>query len=145
MNTMNMPGFTAETSLYKTVNRYVQSAYGVALSDGSPTVIPQGDCPWWKFGGCIFAVGACTAGCVATGPGFAVCLGLCLGAAGAIGCIACAGLSAADEAAARQAANGVGGGGGGGGGCCPPGRRCCGSCASGQCDDICIGPGQSCP
>ncbi len=38
-----------------------------------------------------------------------------------------------------------GGGGGGGGGCCPPGRRCCGSCASGRCDDACIGPGQSCP
>ena len=29
-------------------------------------------------------------------------------------------------------------------GCCPPGRSCCGSCASGKCDDICIGPGQSC-
>jgi hypothetical protein len=25
-------------------------------------------------------------------------------------------------------------------GCWPPGRRCCGSCASGRCDDVCIGP-----
>lgn len=30
-------------------------------------------------------------------------------------------------------------------GCCPPGRRCCGSCASGTCDDICVSPGQQCP
>ncbi len=29
--------------------------------------------------------------------------------------------------------------------CCPSGRRCCGSCASGRCDDVCVGPDQSCP
>src|SRR5262249_41910762 len=29
--------------------------------------------------------------------------------------------------------------------CCPPGQMCCGSCASGRCDDVCISPGQSCP
>ena len=29
--------------------------------------------------------------------------------------------------------------------CCPPGWRCCGSCASGECDDVCVRPGQSCP
>jgi hypothetical protein len=30
-------------------------------------------------------------------------------------------------------------------GCCPPGKRCCGSCETGRCDDVCIGPGQQCP
>jgi hypothetical protein len=29
--------------------------------------------------------------------------------------------------------------------CCPTGWRCCGSCESGQCDDVCVRPGQSCP
>lgn len=29
--------------------------------------------------------------------------------------------------------------------CCPPGKRCCGSCETGRCDDVCIGPGQQCP
>ena len=139
MNTLNMPGFTAETSLYKTDNHYVQTAYGGVLTDGSTTVVPQGDCPWWKFAGCIVAVGACTTGCVVANVGFPVCLGLCLGAAGAVGCVACAGLSSKDEVAARQAALGASGGGGGGGG----GRECCefndnGTCAifkppNGQC------------
>ena len=27
----------------------------------------------------------------------------------------------------------------------PPGWRCCGSCDSGQCDDVCVRLGQSCP
>ena len=160
MNTLNMPGFTAETSLYKTDNHYVQTAYGGVLTDGSTTVVPQGDCPWWKFAGCIVAVGGCTAGCVISGPTFPVCLGLCLGAAGAIGCIACAGLNAQDEMTATQAALGGGGGDGGGGGggggssggpCgCPRGTRCCGGCTKvpGQglvCNDVCIKPGEVCP
>jgi large repetitive protein len=45
----------------------------------------------------------------------------------------------------NSATTGGGGGGGGGGGCCPRGKRCCGSCESGNCDDVCVGPGQSCP
>ena len=112
---MRMPSFTAESSLYKTDNHYAQSAYGGVLIDGSTTVVPQGDCPWWKFFGCIGAVGACTTGCVVANVGFPVCLGLCLGAAGAVGCVACAGLSSEDEVAATQAALSVSGGGGGGG------------------------------
>jgi hypothetical protein len=30
-------------------------------------------------------------------------------------------------------------------GCCPPGYRCCGSCATGRCDDRCVRPPQVCP
>jgi hypothetical protein len=29
--------------------------------------------------------------------------------------------------------------------CCPSGWHCCGSCASGRCDDICVPPGRLCP
>lgn len=118
---MRMPSFAAEASLYKTDNNYTQYAYRGALMDGSTAVVPQGDCPWWKFFGCIAAVGGCTTGCVVSGPAFPVCLGLCLGAAGAVGCVACAGLSPQDEVAATAAALSARPGGGGGGGGPRPG------------------------
>lgn len=136
---MNIPRFSAEASLYKTDNRYAQSAYGGVLIDGSTTVVPQGDCGAWKFFGCIFAVGVCTTGCVVAGPAFPICLGLCLGAAGSIGCIACAGLSSQDEVAATQAALSRPGGGGGGGSPtprpigCEVGEKCCERAPNGDC------------
>jgi hypothetical protein len=101
---MTMPGFSAETSTYKSTDLYRR--YGVAASIiGAPKVNPaQTDCE-------PLCAAACTAATVA-------CLVKCQGGDGD---------------------------GGGGGGCCPPGRTCCGSCASGKCDDACIGPGQSCP
>ncbi len=162
MKAINIPGFTAETSLYATHGYYRTVGAERFVSDGNAAVIPQGNCPAWKWFGCVAAVGACTAGCIvaSTGLGFAVCLGLCLGAAGSIGCVSCAGLSSEDEVTATQAALSMSGGGGGssssGGGrpsghCdCPRGTRCCGGCTKvpGQglvCNDICVGPGEQCP
>lgn len=144
MNAMNMPGFTAETSIYATHRYYRTAGAGSFLSDGSAAVIPQGDCPWWKFFGCIGAVGACTTGCVVANVGFPVCLGLCLGAASAIGCVACAGLSSEDEATATQAAlSGSGGGSGGGGGGGQP-KTCCERDDRGRCI-IWVPKGAECP
>jgi hypothetical protein len=68
MNTMNMPGFAAEASLYHTNNHYRLAAGGPFLSgNGITTVIPQG-CGWGK-------TILCGAG-VAFGG--AVCVGICL-------------------------------------------------------------------
>lgn len=160
MSAMNMPGFTAETSIYATHRYYQTAGAGSFLSDGSAVVIPQGDCPWWKFFGCIAAVGGCTAGCSLTTVGFPACLGLCLGAAGAIGCVACAGLSSEDEDTATQAALSVSGGGSGGGGTggggplgqcrCPRNNKCCGSCVKEPgkpifCDGDCVPLTTQCP
>ena len=39
---MNMPGFTAETSLYQTNNHYRGTAGGSVLSNGNTTITPQG-------------------------------------------------------------------------------------------------------
>lgn len=112
---MSIPRFTAEASLYRSDSHYLVNAYGAAPVDGSTSVIPQADCPWWKFFGCTVAIAGCTAGCIASSVGFPVCLGLCLGAGGSVGCVACAGLSSADETTATQAALSVSGGGSSGG------------------------------
>jgi hypothetical protein len=37
-----MPGFTAETSLYQTSNRYQLAVGGIFRSDGNSAVMPQG-------------------------------------------------------------------------------------------------------
>lgn len=60
MNTLNMPGFTAETSLYKNRTSYRMMADG--NGNDSSGVIPQRK--WLK---CAAAIGAQTAACLA-GP-----------------------------------------------------------------------------
>lgn len=44
MNTMNMPGFTAETALYKTVKHYPVVASGAVSSNQVVPQIPLGLC-----------------------------------------------------------------------------------------------------
>ena len=139
-----MPGFTAETSLYQTSNRYQLAVGGIFRSNGNTVVIPQG-CGWIKSITC----GGAIAGCVV------LCTSACLGGPVACGAcwVGCLGISLygfcrdciPDIGGGGDGGGSGGGGGGGGSGCCPPGRRCCGSCASGRCDDACISPGQSCP
>ena len=122
---MTLPGHTAEVSLYRSKRPYGgdtrrgrSTAAGIVAQDCSE------DCARdWML---------CNIGCGAgsAGVGALICLGVCGVVLGI--CF-------------NKCPVPGGGGVGGGGGCCPPGRRCCGSCATGRCDDVCVGPHQSCP
>ncbi len=108
---MNMPGFTAENSNYKS-NTYYGSVTGLTHLRQTEVVLvhpASGCCPPGKY--------CCGEVCCLNSQ--ACLFGNCL--------------------------PGGGGGGGSSGGCCPRGQTCCGSCESGTCDDVCIGPGQFCP
>jgi hypothetical protein len=151
---MNMPGFAAESSLCQTNNRY-GSAGGSFPNNSNPTVAPQG-CGLVDAivcGGLVVAVsGVCLGVCVAAAPlgipGAAICVACAVGVVGSTALIACHDclpdvISNAIDITRSQ---------GGNGGppppppCCPASRPiCCGSCASGTCDDVCIRRGQSCP
>jgi hypothetical protein len=162
MNTMTMPGFTAEASLYQTSNHYRFAAGGSLLDDGT-TVSLQG-CGFVDEIKCGIFVAAGVTGCSL----------LCVGAvvAGPAAIAACVGCWAAVFPAdlfisCRDCIPGwvrdiigifeSGGSSSGGGGppppipCCPGNKRCCGDCVplpngrGMQCDDACIGPGQQCP
>ena len=122
---MNMLGFTGEASLYKTTQSYRGTRRRPAGGAGSTVVTQQLDCD----NKCAIKWQLCNIGCAAgSGPFVPFCLAGC----------GYSFYSCLDDCPS-------GGGGGGPPGCCPRGRRCCGSCASGRCDDACIGPGQSCP
>jgi len=75
MNTLNMPGFTAETSLYKNRTSYRMMADG--NGNDSSGVIPQ---KWFR---CTAAIVGAAATCSAavTGVGIAACAAACAGAA----------------------------------------------------------------
>ncbi len=87
---MSMPGFTAEAALYTTTERHSLVARSMAGADGR-AVIPQA-CSWWEWLGCGALTAGCAGGCVATGPTWPVCMGLCLVAAVAGWCRKCIGL-----------------------------------------------------
>jgi hypothetical protein len=86
MNTMNMPGFTAETSLYETSGHY-QSVTTQSYSSGGQGVISQlrvlpplrgGGGGFWGCGTlCDIAYGACLLACAATGPAALACVATC--------------------------------------------------------------------
>ena len=145
MNAMNMPGFTAETSLYQTNNHYRFATGGSFLSNGNTTVIPQ-DCGIVEgivCGGFIVGgVGLCSYACLVE-QDLAACAGcwvLALGA-GYATCKDCI------PAAFRALIDLFEGGGGGDPSCCPPGKICsCGGhCVIGLCTGICLPPGAACP
>jgi hypothetical protein len=125
---MGLPGYTAaEASLYRTTRVY----WRVAAAPGGyagPNVVAQdqGSCSNL----CAGRWALCNVLCAETGPFL---LPFCLGA-----CFwdftSCLNGCPPDSGEPPPPT-----------GCCPPGRSCCGSCASGKCDDVCIGPGQSCP
>src|SRR6266496_750549 len=66
---MNMPGFTAEGSLYKTNNHYRFAEGRSFLNDKNTTVTPQG-CGWVEGPVCgaiiVGGIGLCTASCLAS-------------------------------------------------------------------------------
>jgi hypothetical protein len=148
MNTMIMPGFTAEASLYQTNNHYRCAAGGSFLNDGNTAVIPQ-DCGLARgiaCGGLItLGAAACTAFCF-SGPGPCIgCWTIYLG--GLYG--TCRDCIPGWMRALIDLADGGGNGGNGGGpscpsGCCSP-NRCCEMDANGKCrPGMCIGPGMQC-
>jgi hypothetical protein len=133
---MTLPGYTAEASLYRTSVHYRGKHHAGRQGYGNLGVAPQA-CSGFKVLVCNPAILACNL-CLAFFPSVPLVLGCyaaCLGGLYAY-CGDCLDLIDVPS---------NGGGGSGGGGCCPRGRRCCGSCASGTCDDVCVGPGQSCP
>lgn len=157
---MPMPGFTADTSVYKTNNHYRFGAGASLASDGSVNVVPQG-CGWIEGITCGVIIGGgvvvCTASCLASAElgGFPcyACWAAYLG--GLYGycrdCIPSWMKALIDEFESGGGSGGSGGGGGGGGTshrCCPPGKRCCGTCqkvpGGTMCDDVCVGPHQLC-
>lgn len=157
---MNLPGFNAEVSVYKTNNHYRVAAGGSSPGDGNATVVPQG-CGWLDgilCGGLIAGgIVVCTASCLASPALGGFPCWLCW--TGFLGfsypfCKDCipAWMQALIDEFESGGGSGGGGGGGGGGGvaeCCPSGRRCCGSCVkvSGglRCDGACVGANQECP
>src|ERR1700732_923425 len=140
---MNMPGFTAETSLYQTTNHYRSAAGGSFLSNGNTTVIPQ-DCGVFESIGCAFVIAlciplvaaACSVDAFSCGVAWAVCLGVSYGAC-------------------KDCIPDSGGGGGGGNTCCSFGTtwQCGGKCVTRSdgsgiidcVDGTCLKPGQECP
>ena len=81
MNTMNMPGFTAEASLYKRSGRY-QSVATQSFSSGEQRVISQmraggGLGGFWCEAWCDAKFAACCLLCPETGPAAGACAALC--------------------------------------------------------------------
>jgi hypothetical protein len=70
---MNMPGFAAEASLYKTSVRYAGNHYFGHHSKDYTAVSPQA-CGWFKWLVCNPAMAACTT-CVALMPSIPLVLG----------------------------------------------------------------------
>ncbi len=162
---MKLPGFAAESSVYRTNNHYRLAAGATYLSEGNATIVPQ-DCGVLQGIECgaFIAAGAvfCTADCLA---------GAAAGPAGGFPCWACwtaflGGATAAcwdcipawmkaliDEFESGGGSGGGGGafgGGAGGGQCgCPVGEKCCGNCVKKgglrMCDGLCVRRNQQCP
>jgi hypothetical protein len=162
---MNIPGFTAEISLYRTNNRYRFFGEGFQ-SDGDAAVTPQ-DCGIVKGGVCGTFIAAglavCTTACVVGAPTGIPCWVCWTGFLGGLYgfCRDCIPewirdiLDAVEGGGGGGGGGGTGGGGGGGGGTpgrscgCPSGTRCCGPCVKvpGQglaCEGGCLEPGESC-
>jgi hypothetical protein len=135
---MNMPGFAAEASLYKTSVRYAGNHYFGHHSKDYTAVSPQACDPLsFKWFVCSAALAPCAAcgAFVPSTPLVLACIAACLGAT-YLYCRDC--IDIID----------VPGNGGGDPSCCPPGQtcRCGGRCLSGLClGGTCLGPGDSCP
>jgi hypothetical protein len=142
---MNVPGYTADASLYRSAHMY-RPSNAAELAEAATAV-----------SGLVLAQlkgGACIAGCIGVEI---VCATACAWA-GPVGGIICeigCGAQLAD-CVANCPPDPTGGGGGNGGGpppapmCCPPWHKCCGKCVNlptgGQrCDGQCIGPTEVCP
>ncbi len=130
---MNIPGFAAEASLYKTGQSYRGSKGVSGVGTASPIVAAQTSCIdscWQQYG---------------------LCAGLCLLTFNP-GAIAACEFGCWVKNLFCQANCPVGGGGGGTPECCPFGRtcRCGGKCVTVNgrlscVDGVCLGPHEQCP
>lgn len=127
---MNMPGFDAEMSLYKTEKLYRGCFSGVSSINTRASLVPQLTCSEK----CLIKFSACNLACVlGGGPLVPVCFAGCY-------------------SSFNDCSSGCSSGGGVGGTphpCCPPGTRCCGGCTKvpGQglvCEGDCVGAGEEC-
>jgi hypothetical protein len=124
---MNMPGFDAEMSLYKTEQLYRGCFSGVSRVNTRASLVPQLTCSEK----CLGKFAACNLACVlGGGPLVPFCLARCY--------------DSFDDCSSGCPS---GGGPGGSRRCCPPGTVCDGRCEKvpGQglvCDGECIGPGR---
>ena len=151
---MNMPGYAAEASLYRTNSHYAVARGGGFLSNGNATLVPQG-CGVFQgiFCGSIIAAGgaACAALCL-YGP--APCAGCWITFLGGLygSCKDCIPGWMKDLIDIFESGGSGGGGGSGPPRCCPVGTtcRCGGQCVTvnGQLrcvDGVCLRPNQECP
>jgi hypothetical protein len=125
---MNIPGFDAQVSLYKSGQAYWGHGGG---SNTAPRMVPALFCEAiceLEYGACAVLCGLNPACLVLCDRALVRCLNGCLGGGG----------------------GGGGGAGGGAKGCCPIGKKCCGQCVrvpgkGVQCDDVCVGRNEQCP
>lgn len=86
---MNMPGFTAESSLHGAETGYMFNADIDYLDDESTFIYPQ-VCNWREWLGCGTKISLCSTVCSFTGPiGWSVCMAQCLVIANAYKCVKC--------------------------------------------------------
>lgn len=144
MSTMTLPGYTADASVYRTINLYRSTVGGSFAGDGSAAVAPQ-SCEWYdpKSWACGVAIAAATVGCGAScevvGPACYICwVGLIAGAlAGCEDCLPTWVKGLIDQ-------YGAGNGSSGGGDepqpvQCQPGQKYCSK------QRICVSKGALCP
>jgi hypothetical protein len=150
---MNIPGFVAEASLYKSSQAY-RGYCGATSGDTAFAIVPSQICGTDCYYACAGGFFGCGIACY-----LSLVLGAVIGPAEIVVFIGCLGLACGSGAALCAAqcppCSGDGDGGGGGGGprpCCPASRPfCCGSCVplpggGTSCDDACINPHtQHCP
>jgi hypothetical protein len=84
---MSIPGFTAESSIYKTSGRYHTAGTGMMVTPAtaSAQVLPQQACGFWQWISCAGSVSSCAAGCGLNVP----CIVNCLVEAGRGSCNVC--------------------------------------------------------
>jgi hypothetical protein len=153
---MNMPGFTAETSLYQTNNHYRFAAAGNFLSNGNTTVTPQG-CGLFELAACGFQIGICipivAVSCNSDPGSCLLAWALCMGSSMLL-CKDCIDNiihgGGGEGGGGGPGGGGVGGGGTGGPCGCARGKYCCGTCSKTpgrgtlECDGQCIRLGEEC-
>lgn len=70
---MNMPGFTAESAIYSTHNRYDSDMAQVEATDPG-AIIPQQSCGWRRWASCGWRIARCIT-CATSPTCWAQCLG----------------------------------------------------------------------
>lgn len=141
---MNMPGFTGESTFYRTKNQYRATASGIFLDDSNATVTPQG-CGWAKgitcgaviAGGVVVCTASCLAGPATGGIPCYLCWSGYLGALYGF-CRDCIPGWMRDLIDLAEGGGGGGSGGGGGGGDPLSHLRCCGLNKLCKCGGRCV-------